>query len=553
MKTKGKRKKIGTTISLVTGVLLVLSIVFILLLCVLRFQALLTKMLENQCVSGTNLLAFELSEYTGERAEATALLDALKAQTGYEYTIFEGDERVATTIVQNGNRAVGTKLSAELSELVLKQGKTYIGETDILGVAHICSYVPTRDENGAIDGLIFSGVVSEDAMSSMRRTVIGIGVVSAVFIVSVLLFIYFYMKRNISVPLQQLTAFARTVEKGNLGLTSGEPRKAGITSRDEIGRLARAFEVTIQRLQDYIGELSRVLNAIANNDLTAVPSLEYVGDFSSIKSALQEITARLNQTLCQVVVSSEQVAGSANQVSVGAQSLSRGAAEQAAHVEGLVTTLCEVNAQIAETADSARAANERSEETEQELASGKERMEQMTAAMQRIDEASTEINKVIKVIEDIAFQTNILALNAAVEATRAGEAGKGFAVVAEEVRSLAGKSAEASKNTTQLIENSIAAVRQGTEIAAKTAQSLDKIVLSSEETAEMIQRISVASQAQARHLEKVMQGMEQISSIVQETSSTAEESAASSEELSGQADILRELVERFQLRESMGA
>ncbi|MEG1894902.1 MAG: methyl-accepting chemotaxis protein, partial [Oscillospiraceae bacterium] len=199
-------------------------------------------------------------------------------------------------------------------------------------------------------------------------------------------------------------------------------------------------------------------------------------------------------------------------------------------------------------AENAHLASQKSAEAGAEVMVSNQKMEQLVVAMEKISQSSVDIGKVIKVIEDIAFQTNILALNAAVEAARAGTAGKGFAVVADEVRNLASKSAEAAKGTTALIEGSVEAVKNGTRLVDDTAKSLGTVAQSAKDVGELIDRIAAASNDQASAATQVTQGVEQISSVVQTNSATAEESAAASEELSGQATMLRQLVEKFKLQ-----
>ena len=240
----------------------------------------------------------------------------------------------------------------------------------------------------------------------------------------------------------------------------------------------------------------------------------------------------------------------AEQVSSGAQTLSQGATEQASTIEELAATISEISQQINDTAQNAAQASDHMNTVGSEAEESKRRMQKMLGAIGDIKNSADEIGKIIKTIEDIAFQTNILALNAAVEAARAGSAGKGFAVVADEVRNLANKSQEASKSTSVLIENALQAVANGTSIADETAQSLVSVVEGVDGVRETIELISGASNEQAIAISQVTQGIDQVSSVVQTNSATAEESAAASEELSGQAQMLKELVSQFRLAEN---
>ena len=256
----------------------------------------------------------------------------------------------------------------------------------------------------------------------------------------------------------------------------------------------------------------------------------------------------LSNTLTQVQQISEQVAEGSDQVSSGAQNLSEASAEQASSVEELAATITEISENIKRTADNAKEASEKVYSAQDALTVSNDQMQEMIQAMSVISHKSEDIGKIIKTIEDIAFQTNILALNAAVEAARAGEAGRGFAVVADEVRNLASKSAEAAKNTTGLIEGTIEAVNNGTDIANRTAQALVETVESAGTVVTYVDDISTSAAEQAESIFQVRQGVDQIAGIVQTNSATAEESAAASEELSAQAQTLKNLVEVFNLR-----
>jgi len=306
--------------------------------------------------------------------------------------------------------------------------------------------------------------------------------------------------------------------------------------------------LTSQNNSGHICKINEVLNKMAVGDMTASIDIDYVGGFAPIKKSVEKILFSLNNTLSQINEASEQVASGSEQVSGGAQSLSQGATEQASSIEELSSSINEISEQVKQNAKKSSDVSKMTNSTAREVEAGSEQMELMTKAMLDIKQSSNEIAKIIKAINDIAFQTNILALNAAVEAARAGSAGKGFAVVADEVRNLASKSAESAKNTTALIENSIKAVEKGTKIADKTAGLMVSIVSDINKSVLLIDQITEASNEQAVSIMQVTQGIEQISSVVQTNSATSEESAAASEELSGQANRLKNLVSKFKLR-----
>lgn len=322
-----------------------------------------------------------------------------------------------------------------------------------------------------------------------------------------------------------------------------------IDRNDEIGLLIKSLNRTTKGLNVIINDISYHLGAMAEGDFSTSVEMEYNGEFNSIALSMKKISNYLNAIVRQVNESAEQVASGSDQVAGGAQALSQGTTEQASSVEELSSTLSAVSEQINNNANYAKKANESSLESSNQVVLGNNYVKQMNEAMLNINKSSQEISKIIKVIDSIAFQTNILALNAAVEAARAGVAGKGFAVVADEVRNLASKSAEAANSTTALIENSLKAVEEGAKISRQTEKALELAVEKANVVGDMIQEISKESLQQAESVSQVLLGIEQISAIVQTNSATAEESAAASEELSGQAQILKELVEGIKLKE----
>ena len=539
---KRKTRRIGQKVGNIVAWLLAGCIAVVLALCVWMFHGLTMNILQEQCSDYANLLAYELENHP-EDQDPTEMMDQLKERLNCEFTIFHGDERAYTTIQQNGRRVVGTKLSASIARQVLEQGNNYIGQADILAQQHLCAYLPTRDADGQVNGLIFAGVSLAEASQKINLTVLLACLAGVILIVLVVIFLTVYLKREVSAPLGRLTALAQTMEKGNL---NAQP--AGIDSNDEIGLLAGVFENTILRLRGYIDEIDSVLESIASGDLTASVNQDYIGDFASIKTSLEDIVSQLNDTLTQIVDSADQVSSGSEQVSIGAQALSQGSVEQASAVEQLESVIENISHQVGQTAENAQRASQQAEDVGRQIQKSDEKMQEMIQAMEQINVSSSEISKIIKTIEDIAFQTNILALNAAVEAARAGAAGKGFAVVADEVRNLAGKSSEASQSTTALIERSMAAVEQGARIADETAQQLESVVAGAEGIVKTIGVIAGASRTQADSVAQIQDQIGQISSVVQTNAATAQQSAAASEQLSAQAGLLKKLTERFQLK-----
>ena len=343
-------------------------------------------------------------------------------------------------------------------------------------------------------------------------------------------------------PINEATGVLDELSRGNLSV-----RVEGEYEGDH-AIIKNALNTTIDTLRAHIGEVDTVLGRVAEGDLTEGIEVQFVGDFESLKASINRIVASLSTVLYDINLAAQQVASGTKQVSDGSQSISQGATEQASSIEELTASISSIAEQTRQNAIDAGRANEISVAARNGAVAGDEKMREMQRAMAEINQSSANIAKIIKVIDDIAFQTNILALNAAVEAARAGVHGKGFAVVAEEVRNLAGKSAKAAKETSALIETSIKKAEAGTIIADETAQALSSIVSGMEKGVNIMGSIAAASNDQATAIAQVNKGIEQMSQVIQTNSATAQEAAAASEELSGQADLLKGMTGQFRLQ-----
>jgi methyl-accepting chemotaxis protein len=370
---------------------------------------------------------------------------------------------------------------------------------------------------------------------------------SVIFVVAytIVLIVAFIIGKRMGRPLAALSAFMRRAGTTGDILYTPEDEKAlnsAIENGGEIGQLVKDSGVFI----DHIIAASGELESIANGDLTV--EIKALSARDTMANSLNKMINNLNSLFNEVHNSAAQVSNGSSQISNGASSLSSGAVEQAASIEELSASIENIRIQTSKNAEIAKQAAIMSDEISANAEKGSTQMSNMIQAVTEINAASEQISRVIKVIDDIAFQTNILALNAAVEAARAGQHGKGFAVVAEEVRNLASKSAEAAKNTGGLIENSVEKANLGMSIAAETSDSLKEIVTGINHSAETINKIADECREQANSISALNNGIEQVSQIVQQNSAAAQESAASSQEMNAQANVLENLISQFRLK-----
>ncbi len=449
-------------------------------------------------------------------------------------------ERVYT---QN-NALTDAKNNPALEPLASLLKRAYAGETafdkyTFQGVTKFAVMAPVEATNNWAIAVTVS--YSEYMQSSISAAIIaGVLMVVALLIVAVSMIV---LTNGITKSVLELSQASTRFAEGDLNISVSHQ------SNDELGELAKSFKRMADTLKRIITDLSLGLNEFANGNF-AVDAQEidcYVGDYTPILVSMRKMRDTLSDTLRHINTAAEQVAIGSDQVSSGAQALASGSAEQAASIEELTASVKKIAGQAAENASIVEISAEHIEHAAANTTAGNEYMGQLTRAMEEIGSASNQIANITKVIEDIAFQTNILALNAAIEAARAGAAGKGFAVVADEVRNLAAKSGEAAKQTAELIQNSVATVKKGTEITVQTAQALQNVGVSAVKIVDGFKQIERSSAEQAGAIEQIMKGLSQISSVVQTNAATAEENSATSEEMSAQASALRQEVGRFKL------
>ena len=471
----------------------------------------------------------------GFRLDTDQFVDSLKRLLGCEATVFSEDESISTTALDDdGVRGIGLTASPEVSQIVLG-GSAYVGHASTLGRDAVANYSPVFGPDGQAIGMVSVGYYVDETTRTIWAFVRS-GLLITIILLAVSTAVILFIARHIVTPIHSMVTAASSLAAGDTNID------VQVDTHDETRTLADAFNEMIDDTRKQV----KIIERIAKGDLTV--SLETRSEKDIMNNAIISMLDMNNSVFSGIINSARQVSSGSKQMADSAQALAQGATDQAASIVELSNAISEIAGKTKLNSEMANKTTILADTIKSNAEKGSHQMDEMTKAVVEINDASQQISKVIKTIDDIAFQTNILALNAAVEAARAGEHGKGFAVVAEEVRNLATQSAEAAKDTAKLIENSMEKAAFGTKITEETVASLQEIVSGINESSLLIRDIATSSEEQSADIGQVNIGIDQVSQIIQQNSATAQESAAASEEMSGQASMLEDLVSRFKLR-----
>lgn len=465
-------------------------------------------------------------------------LDHYAKSNNVEITFFYGNQRKATTIKdKSGKRIVDTAASSEVTSAVLKQGKEYSSANVVVNGEHFYGYyVPVSDNDGNIIGMVFAGRAKASVVSYILSKVNFIVVLAVVIYVLCVIISVIVSNKRFLKPINKLTLVAGELAKGNIN------QEIERETNDEFGDLTDSFMALMHNIKDQAHAAEKMASGDLRSSYRPASSQDVMGH------AIQKMIHDNNTNLTVINQASERMLTGVNEVAKASNLLAQGAAQQADAVAQITDSIEGIAKQAKVNAGNAAHANDLVKTARNEAINSNNQMSHMMSAMQDISDSSENISKIMHIIDDIASQTNIISLNASVEAARAGIHGKGFAVVAEEVRKLASKSAQAAKNSADLIEDAIKKTATGSELAVETASSLEEIMNSMENIASFVSEITEASENQSESVGHIKDGITQITEVLQTTSATSQECAATSDKLSSLAEQLKDAVNKYKLQ-----
>ncbi|MCL2689743.1 MAG: methyl-accepting chemotaxis protein [Chitinispirillia bacterium] len=483
----------------------------------------------------------------GFRFDRPDFVDQAKEVTQAEVTIFLGDERFSTTIFnEKGERNIGTKAPQDVSAAVLA-GNDYYGKIRVAGNIMFTYYSPIRNAENKVIGMLCSSI-DITSIEKKRNSMIILMVIIVIVLSCGAAFAAYLISNSISRPLNQAVSMINDIGAGKLD------KNLNIKRRDEIGIMAKTMNAFADSMRKLIIEDGGVvLDAAADKNLTLRLTGEYSGEFAKMKENINTVVSNLDDAITQVAESAKQVSNASDVIASSSQNLVISTHAQATSLEDVSSSLEQTSAMTKQNADNSNQAKLISKEARNAANEGEASMKRMAEAIEHIKTSSDNTAKIVKTIDEIAFQTNLLALNAAVEAARAGEAGKGFAVVAEEVRNLAMRSAEAAKNTTEMIEESSKNADSGVKITEEVAKALHQIIERINKMGTLIDEIAAASNEQSHGVESISSAVKKMKLATQQNAAGSEESASAAEELNNLAAELQTMVANFKISSARGA